>query len=450
MESLDTTILNTAVPSIAAALKVSPLSLKSVLASYMLSLAVFIPISGWMADRFGTRTVFGSAIGVFTLGSLLCGLATNLPMLIFCRLLQGCGGAMMVPVGRLTLVRAFPKSELLEAMSFVAIPGLIGPLLGPLVGGAVVHYSHWRVIFFINIPIGLLGLLLVHRYLPDYRQATRTPLDSIGLVLFGGGIALLSYVLEVFGEHTLSGTEMTLLVALSLTLLLTYRVHARGVAVPLLNTTLFDIRTFRAAVFGGFVTRLGAGGVAFLLPMLYQLGLGLTPIQSGLLVMPQALMAMGVKTLARRILARYSYRAVLVSNTVLLGLMIVSFSLIAPGTPMALVIALSCLFGAVSSLQYSSLNSLVFADVPESVASGASSISSTVQQLSLSFGIAIASALASLFIPAGLRSVPLQIAGGVHQAFLIMGALTVLSVAAFWELRRTDGGAVLEPERMPE
>src|SRR5271163_1391777 len=208
MESLDTTILNTAVPTIAAALHVAPLSMKSVLASYTLSLAVFIPISGWMADKFGTRRVFSSAIGIFTLGSFLCGISSNIHVLVACRVLQGFGGAMMVPVGRLTMVRTFAKSELIRAMSFVAIPALIGPMLGPIAGGLIVGYFHWRVIFFINLPIGLAGLYLVYRHLPDYREEHTHPLDVVGLILFGSGIGLFSYVMEVFGEHTLGAREI--------------------------------------------------------------------------------------------------------------------------------------------------------------------------------------------------------------------------------------------------
>src|SRR5271168_4405477 len=227
MESLDTTILNTAVPTIAAALHVAPLSMKSVLASYTLSLAVFIPISGWMADRFGTRRVFASAIGLFTLGSFLCGMSSNIHILVACRILQGCGGAMMVPVGRLTLVRTFAKSELIRAMSFVAIPGLVGPMLGPVAGGLIVGYLHWRVIFFVNIPIGLMGLYMVYLHLPDYREENTHPLDIVGLILFGSGIALLSYVLEIFGEHALNGREMSGLLGLSLLLLAGYAVHAK-------------------------------------------------------------------------------------------------------------------------------------------------------------------------------------------------------------------------------
>jgi EmrB/QacA subfamily drug resistance transporter len=274
MESLDTTILNTAVPAIAQALQVAPLSMKAVLSSYTLSLAVFIPISGWMADRFGTRRVFASAIGLFTLGSLLCGLSTDINVLVLCRVLQGCGGAMMVPVGRLTIVRTFARSELIRTMAFIAVPALIGPMLGPVAGGFIVAYLHWRVIFFVNLPIGLVGLWMVYHHLPDYREPSN-PLDFGGLLLFGSGIALLSYVLEVFGEHTLTTLQILLLLGVALALLAGYGIHASRRRFPLLNLDLFRIRTFRASVFGSFITRIGIGGVPFILPLLYQVGLGL-------------------------------------------------------------------------------------------------------------------------------------------------------------------------------
>src|ERR1700732_217885 len=215
MESLDTTILNTAVPAISQALKVAPLSMKAVLASYTLSLAVFIPISGWMANRFGTRKVFASAIGTFTLGSFLCGISSDIHWLVAFRILQGCGGAMMLPVGRLTMVRTFAKSELIRAMSFVSIPALVAPMVGPLAGGGIIHYFHWSIIFFVNIPIGFVGLILVYRHMPNYRARRNYPLDVVGLILFGSGVALLSYVLEVFGEHSLSGREIAGLLGLA-------------------------------------------------------------------------------------------------------------------------------------------------------------------------------------------------------------------------------------------
>ncbi|HEX3847527.1 MAG TPA: MFS transporter, partial [Steroidobacteraceae bacterium] len=268
MEALDTTILNTAVPAIANALRVPPLSMKAVLASYTLSLAVFIPISGWMANRFGTRRVFASAIGTFTLGSLLCGLSTDIHLLVACRVLQGCGGAMMLPVGRLTMVRTFPKSELIGAMAVVAMPGLIGPMLGPLLGGFIIAYFHWSVIFFVNIPIGLVGLLLVYHHLPNYHEERRRPLDFVGLALFGSGVSLLSYVLEVFGETTLSGREMLGLLAISAALLAAYGFHSTRFRYPLLRLGLVRIRTFRVSITGNLCTRLGVGGIPFLLPLL--------------------------------------------------------------------------------------------------------------------------------------------------------------------------------------
>jgi EmrB/QacA subfamily drug resistance transporter len=441
MESLDTTILNTAVPAIAAALKVAPLSMKSVLASYTLSLAVFIPISGWMADRFGTRRVFASAIGLFTLGSFLCGISSNIHLLVACRILQGCGGAMMVPVGRLTIVRTFAKSEFVRAMSFVAIPGLIGPMLGPIAGGLIVGYLHWRVIFFVNLPIGLVGLYLVYRHLPDYREKTN-PLDIVGLILFGSGVALLSYVLEVFGEHTLSNREILGLLAISFALLAGYGLHGSEIEFPLLRLSLFRIRTFRAAVLGSFVTRLGIGGIPFLFPLLYQVGLGFTPIQSGLLMMPQALAALSLKMTMPGILRRFGYRSVLISNTVIIGLLILLFSRIDIGTPVWLIVLEVFCYGFFTSLQYTSMNTLVYADVNEEESSSASSIASTTQQMSMSFGVATASLVTAFFIPDRFRSSGPQLIHGIHNALVCMGIMTILSTIVFRELRRTDGDLI--------
>src|SRR5580698_8683278 len=415
MESLDTTILNTAVPAISSALGGAPLSMKAMLASYTLSLAVFIPISGWMADRFGTRRVFASAIGLFTLGSFLCGISSDIHLLVACRILQGCGGAMMVPVGRLTLVRTFPKSDLLRMMSFVSIPALVAPMLGPIAGGLIVGYFHWRVIFFLNIPIGLAGLILVFIHLPDYREKNSHSLDIVGLILFGSGIALLSYVLEIFGEHSLSTLEMSGLLALSGVLLAGYGVHARTLSFPLLELKLFGIRTFRAAVSGSFFTRLGIGGVPFLLPILYQVGLGFTPIQSGLLIMPQAVAAISLKVVLRKILQRFGYRRVLVFNTVMLGVMTLSFATIGAGTPVWLIVTQVFIFGVFTSLQYSSMNTLVYADVSEEQTSGASAITSTVQQMSISFGIATASLLTAVFVPDRFHTAAPQMILGIHK-----------------------------------
>jgi EmrB/QacA subfamily drug resistance transporter len=442
MESLDTTILNTAVPAISEALKVAPLSMKSVLASYTLSLAVFIPISGWMADRFGTRRVFASAIGFFTLGSFLCGISTSIHLLVACRILQGCGGAMMVPVGRLTLVRTFAKSELIRAMSFVAIPALIGPMLGPIAGGLIVGYFHWRVIFFVNIPIGLAGLLMVYLHLPDFREAHTDPLDMVGLILFGSGVALLSYVLEIFGEHTLSSREILGLLTISLTLIAGYGLHAAHTAFPLLHLSLFRIRTFSASVSGSFFTRLGIGGVPFLLPLLYQVGLGFTPIQSGLLIMPQAIAAMSMKVVMPRILNHIGYRGVLISNTVIIGLLLVLFATIGLGTRVWVIVLLAFFYGGFTSLQYTSMNTLVYADITEEQTSNASSIASTMQQMSISFGVASAGLATAFFIPNRFQSSPRELIHGIHQAFLVLGGFTILSTVIFRKLQSGDGDNV--------
>ena len=445
MESLDTTILNTAVPSIAQALQVAPLSMKAVLSSYTLSLAVFIPVSGWMADRFGTRRVFAAAIGIFTLGSFLCGISRDIHLLVACRVLQGCGGAMMLPVGRLTMVRTFARSELIRAMSFVAIPGLIGPMLGPIAGGLIIGYFHWSVIFFLNIPIGLAGLYLVYQHLPDYRGRAepaarfRRP-DPVRLrhrttVLRAGGIR------RTHPERPRNPGSAWRFPACCWPA--TACTATRILQHPLLRLSLFRIRTFRASVVGSFATRLGIGGIPFLFPLLYQVGLGFTPIQSGLLMMPQAMAAMSLKPAMPGILTRFGYRNVLISNTLMLGLMIMLFATIGAATPVWLIVLQVFCFGFLTSLQYTSMNTLVYADVSAEETSSASTIASTMQQMSISFGIATASLATALFIPDRFHSsnAP-QLIHGIHQAFLVLGAMTVLSTIVFRSLKNDDGDMV--------
>lgn len=447
MENLDATIINTAVPSMAANLEVEPLSLKAVLTSYTLSLAVFIPISGWLADRFGTCRVFWWAIMLFMVGSLLCGLAPNVPFLVGARILQGIGGAMMTPVGRLAILRSFPRSEMLRTMNYVVIPALLGPLLGPFTGGLIVHWFSWRVIFFINIPLALFGLWMVRRYMPDFRDKHVAPMDRTGFVLFGAGIALLSYVLEVFGEHTMAIGPMTFLFAVSLVLLAAYAWHAQRERAPLLKLSLFRVRTFRISVIGGFVTRLGVGGMPFLLPLLYQIGLGYAPWQAGLLTMPQALAAMGMKLVSRPVLARLGHRNILLGNTILLGLNIMVFTQVDRGAPVFAILLLSLTQGFFSSLQFTSMNSLVYADVTDRDASKAGSIASTAQQLSLSFGVAVGSLTAGWFLGDVVQTDPEQTIPALHKAFFVLGCLTILSSFTFWRLHPDDGNNVSNRKR---
>lgn len=442
MEQLDTTIVNTAVPAIAESLRVAPLSLKAVVTSYILSLAVCIPVSGWMADRFGTRRVFSIAIAIFTVASILCGLAQNAPMLVAGRILQGVGAAMMMPVGRLAIIRTFPKSELLRAMNFVIIPALIGPLLGPTVGGLIVHWLTWRYIFFINVPVGLLALWLAHRHMPDYHGDARRPLDVVGLVLFGSGAALLSWLLEIFGEHQIDATSAALLLLLSLSLLAAYFWHARRRPHPLLRLALFRVRTFRISVVGGFVTRLGVGGLPFLLPLLYQLGLGMPAWQSGLLMMPVAAAAMGMKLIASRVLARFGYRRVLIVNTVMIGAVVSLFSLVTPATPIMLIVLLGLAMGFFNSLQYTSMNSMAFADIEPHDSSMASTIASSLQQMSMSFGLACGSLIAGWYLGDLPQTDRAAVTTALHYAFLTLGGLTMLSSLSFWSLNPRDGESV--------
>jgi EmrB/QacA subfamily drug resistance transporter len=439
MEQLDSTIVNTAIPSMAASLQVTPLSLKAVVTSYILSLAVAIPISGWMADRYGTRRVFMTAIAIFTIASVLCGLSVNSPMLVAARLLQGLGAAMMMPVGRIAIIRTFPKAELLSAMNFVIIPALIGPLLGPTVGGLIVHWMSWREIFFINVPVGVAAIYLAWRHLPDYRADVQRPLDLIGLVLFGTGVALLSWLLEVFGEHKIDPTSAGVLLFISCSLLAAYAWHASQAPFPLLRLALLRVRTFRVSVLGGFVTRLGIGGLPFLLPLLYQLGLGLPAWQSGLLMMPAAAAAMGMKFISTRVLARFGYRQVLIVNTLLIGCTIAMYTLVGPGTPLYAIVAIGLCLGFFNSLQFSSMNSIAYADIEGADSSMASTIASSLQQLSMSFGLAFGSLIAGWYLGDLPQTDKAALTNALHHAFMTLAVLTALSSVTFWTLRKSDG-----------
>ena len=442
MENLDATIVNTAVPTISANLGVAPLSLKAVLTSYTLSLAVFIPISGWLADRFGTRRIFRLAVCLFLLGSLACGLAPSVPLLVAARILQGIGGAMMTPVGRLALVRTFPRSEMLSTMNYVIIPALLGPLLGPFTGGLIVHWMSWRVIFFVNIPLALGGLWMIGRFMPDYREPDVPPFDRVGFVLFSAGIALLSHVLEVFGEHQHETPAVVLLAITAIALLAGYAWHERQTASPLIELALFRVRTFRVSVLGGFVTRLGFGGMPFLLPLLYQLGLGFAPWQAGLLTMPQALAAMGLKLISRPVMRRLGHRRVLLGNTILLGITMMTFTQIHPGVPIAAIIGLSVTQGFLASLQFTAMNSLVYADIDDRDASMAGSIASTAQQLSLSFGVAVGSLAVAWFLGHVNQTNPAETIPALHKAFFTLGAITIVSSLTFIGLDPNDGNNI--------
>lgn len=449
METLDSTIVNTAVPSMAQSLEVTPLSLKAIVTSYILALAVGIPVSGWLADRFGTRKLFIAAVGIFTFASIMCGLSLNAPMLVAARILQGLGAAMMTPVGRLAIVRTFPKSQLPDKMNFVIIPALIGPLLGPTAGGLIVHWWSWREIFFVNVPVGLAALWLSRRYMPEYRSDSPRPLDVIGLVLFSSGAALLSWLLEVFGEHRLDVTSSAILFLLSFALLGAYALHAQRTEHPLLNLQLFKVRTFRVSVLGGLITRLGIGGLPFLLPLFYQLGMGMPAWQSGLMMMPSAIAAMTVKALSPHLLRRFGYRRILIVNTALMGVVIGLFSLADQSTPIVLIVLLSFLVGSGSSMQFSSMNSLAFADIDARNSSMANTIASSMQQLSMSFGLACGSLLTGWYLGGLPQTDQVAVTNALHAAFITLGAATIVASLSFWTLRTGDGHALTATNEAP-
>jgi MFS family permease len=324
----------------------------------------------------------------------------------------------------------------------VVVPALIGPLIGPVTGGLIVHWLPWRTIFLINLPFGVVGLWMVRCFMPDFRDPAPPPLDYLGFLLFGAGVGLLSYVLEVFGEHRLTAGPIVGLAVIAFGLLFAYAWHARGLAKPVLRLALLRIRTFRVAVLGGFVTRLGLGGMPFLLPLLYQLGLGFPAWKAGLFTIPQALAAMGMKVIGRKVLARFGHRCVLIANTVLLGVAIGLFSLIDRETPIWWIIPLSFFLGFLASLQFTSMNTLVYADVDDREASQAGSIASTAQQMSLSFGVACGALLAAWYLGGVDQSIAAQTIPALHKAFITMGAVTVVSSLTFWRLQSTDGDNV--------
>lgn len=434
MQMLDSTIVNTATPSIAAGMGIAPLDLRTALTSYTLSLAIFIPLSAWLADRYGTRRIFWWAILIFTLGSLACGLAQNLWMLVAARVLQGFGGAMMMPVGRLALVRSFDKSEFVDAISFASIPGLIGPAIGPVLGGFFAMYMSWRMIFFVNIPFGLVGLWMARRYMPDYRGPP-VRLDVAGFVLFALGAGGLSWALEKVSDSAYAQGAWVAVVASAA--LAWYLYRARRVAAPIVDMRLLRIRSFRIAFNGGLFTRLGVGGVYFLLTLLFQVGFGYSAILAGLLQVPQALAMLLMRFFVGSIIKYQGYRRVLLYNTALAGVLVMGFATLSAATPLWLICVQVFIYGFVMSLQYAAMNTLGFVDLTHAQASMGSSMTSTVQNLSISFGIAFASLLMALLL--GDTHDGTRYVAAFRVTMLILGGVTVLSSLMFLRLPRSAG-----------
>jgi EmrB/QacA subfamily drug resistance transporter len=396
MENMDSTVIATSLPAIATDIGESPLALKLALTSYLVSLAVFIPISGWVADRYGSRSVFATAIVVFIGGSLLCAASTSLEAFVISRFLQGIGGAMMVPVGRLVLMRAIPKHDYVAALNYLTIPALLGPVTGPALGGAITLYFHWRYIFIINIPIGILGLYLVLRHIPDIRETGMPAFDMRGFALSGVGLSVLMLGFSALGGHLLPLPAAAACIVAGFVALVLYVRHARRTAHPVLDLRLLKLPTFWNGVVAGSVFRAGLGATPFLLPLLFQLGFGLDPLQSGLLTCTTAIGAMFIKTLTVFILRRFGFRRVLSINGVAASVIVMAFGLFSSTTPHAVVAMVLLLSGCLRSLQFTALNAISFADIAPERMSQAASFSSMAQRLSQSAGIAAGAYLLQL------------------------------------------------------
>lgn len=440
MENLDSTVIATALPTMARSLGEDPLRLSMAITAYLLSLAVFIPLSGWMADRFGARRVFRTAILIFTLGSVCCGLSQNLAELVAARILQGMGGAMMTPVGRLVLLRSTPKAELVRAMAWFTVPALLGPVLGPPVGGFIVTHVSWRWIFFVNVPIGLLGMLLAGRFIPEIREDSVPPLDLTGFVWLALGLSGAMFGLETVGRDVLPPAAVAALLTVAVVALALYVRHARRVEHPLLGWAPMRISSFGLAIIGGSLFRIGIGAIPFLLPLMLQAGFGMSALRSGLLTFVSAAGAMGMKLVAQIVLARFGFRPVLVVNGLIASLFLVGFGLFRPDTPHAIILAVLFVSGFFRSLQFTAVNTLAFADMPRALMSAATSFSATAQQMSLSLGVVVGAMALHLARLAADRDT--LTAADFWPAFLTVGVISLLSVPVFLRLSRDAGDEV--------
>lgn len=446
MENMDSTVIATSLPAIAVDVGVNPLALKLAVTSYLLSLAIFIPASGWTADRFGACTVFRVAIAVFMIGSIGCALSGSLTDFVIARIVQGMGGAMMVPVGRIVLLRSVPRRELVNAMAWVTVPALVGPVLGPPLGGFITTYATWHWIFIINVPIGLIGIALATRYIDDSRAAERQRFDMLGMILAGFGIAGVAFGLSVLGLDYLPWAVVAALILGGAFFIAAYLVHAHYTPAPVIDLTLFRLPTFRASVAGGFVFRLGIGALPFLLPLMLQLGFGMTPFQSGLITFTSAIGAMTMKPVAAILLRRFGFRTILIADALVSAGFLAAYASFTHATPVIVMIVLLLIGGFFRSLQFTSINTIAYAEIGSDQVSRATALVTVSRQLALAAGVAFG-ALAVEFT--------LHVHGGgalkasdFSPAFLAVAAVSALSVFIFARLA-PDAGAELA-NRLPD
>jgi EmrB/QacA subfamily drug resistance transporter len=434
MQTLDSTIVNTALPAMAVSLGESPLRMHSVIIAYSLTMAVVIPASGWLADRFGTRNVFQTAIVLFVLGSILCAMSTTLTMLIGSRIVQGVGGAMLLPVGRLAVLRTFPREQYLQALSFVAIPGMVGPLIGPTLGGWLTQSLSWNWIFLINIPVGLAGGLATLRFMPNATLAGLSRFDLSGYVLLATAMVTLSFALDGLAELGFEHAVVLMLLIASLAALTAYCLHATRHKAPLFSLDLFRIHTFSVGLLGNLFARIGNSAMPFLIPLTLQVGLGYDPLDAGLMMLPVTAAGMVTKRVATRLIEKHGYRKVLVANTFVVGLVMASFSLIAPHVPLWALLPQLALFGAVNSIQFTAMNTVTLKDLGGLGASSGNSLLSMVQMLSMSLAVTSAGALLATFNRTLSEHGHEGAMPAFHATFVCVGLITSASAWIFMQL----------------
>lgn len=444
MQLLDGTILNTALPNMARDLNESPLRMQSVVLAYMITVALLIPASGWLADRWGTRRVFVGAIGLFTLGSLLCALSPTLPLLVAARVVQGMGGALLLPVGRLAILRVFSGDEQIEVLSFVSIPALLGPLIGPTLGGWLVEWASWHWVFLINLPVGLIGMLVAGRYMVNVQRPSQR-FDSRGFALFALGLVLMSLALQGLGERALSTAVSIVMVVAGLAAMLAYWLHASRVPRPLFATSLLRIPVYAIGLAGNLFSRLGSGAMPFLVPLYLQVALGYSPSAAGMSMIPSALGAMASKPFAPWLIRTLGYRRLLTANTLLLGAVILAFALSDLQTTPVQLLVLMAVFGLINSTQFTAMNTLTLGALDDEHASSGNSLLLVVVQLSMSLGVAAGAGVLLAFsgahgsMPTG-GAVPLAapvqavLQHAFHASFVCVGGLSMLAALIFVQL----------------
>jgi EmrB/QacA subfamily drug resistance transporter len=441
MENLDSTVLATALPVIARAMGESPIMLNLGITAYLFSLAVFIPISGWVADRFGARRIFTAAVVIFTLGSILCGFSQSLAEFVAARIFQGLGGAMMVPVGRLVLLRSVEKSELVNAMAYVTIPALVGPVIGPPLGGFITTYVSWRWIFWINVPIGIIGITMAQLFIADIREQAVGRLDLAGFALTGIGFTGLIFGFELIGRDVVPLPVALALMVLGAGALGLYVRHYRHAPKPLLDLSLLRLPTFYAGVAGGFMFRVGIGAIPFLLPLMLQVGFGFNPLHSGLLTFAAAVGALVMKTTAAPLLRRFGFRRVLIWNAWLSAIFLASYALFHVDTPAMVILALLLLGGFFRSLEFTSLNSVAYAEVTQDRMSAATSFASMAQQLAASVGVGVGAII--LHVTGVVRGGGGVLSSDFTLAFLVVALISAASPLMYRGLAPDAGSELL-------